>query len=124
MDYSNDEDVTWDIWADCEKVYIFSKFFDLEPKWDILTINGTVYTGNTAIRQVVDAGFTVQFISDYSVPYPGFILEWECVPNNFTLPRSPGNVLDILKLISLIPNPDILKSTREAALKMLCLKNL
>ena len=76
--YDINEDLSWTINSDCEKVRIESVTFLTEFRYDFVTIEGEVYSGNAIIDQDVPPDFTVSFNSDNSVTDDGFILNWAC----------------------------------------------
>lgn len=84
LNYTNNEHLIWPIYADCEKIYIYSAFFDVEEGYDFVIIDGIINTGNDSISGVVIGQTTVKFSSDSIVTAEGFILNWECTNENIT----------------------------------------
>ena len=50
-----------------------------EGGYDLLSIEGTDYSGRAVISQIVSTNFTVIFSSNENVTQDGFELEWKCL---------------------------------------------
>lgn len=68
----------WKIDSDCKEVHVKSSQFDTEEGYDIVTIDGTQFSGKVHINQYIIGSFYVTFKSDFSVTASGFAIHWKC----------------------------------------------
>ena len=76
--YGDNRSKLWKVESNCNKTRIFSTLFDTEEEYDLVTIDGTMYSGVTVLDLMVPNTFFVGFSSDSENTYSGFVLLWEC----------------------------------------------
>ena len=77
--YTANEQKNWRINSACAEIQIMSREFETEAQYDVLTIDGVMYSGSSLINQhISNNSFSVSFTSDNVGTGSGFILDWSC----------------------------------------------
>ena len=77
--YTANEQKNWRINSACAEINIMSREFETEAQYDVVTIDGVMYSGSSIINQhILNNSFGVSFTSDNVSAGRGFILDWSC----------------------------------------------
>ena len=79
LNYEQNEERNWPVYADCKSVRMRSTTFETEESLDFVTIGKNIYSGGLKIDTILTNNFTVEFFSDDSNTAEGFVLNWNCL---------------------------------------------